>query len=83
MWFKKFKINDNLKTGGIFLASVSTHEDVINGYRLHQSVFTKEEWFSIILPKVLIDTSFEIIDYPFKNYVRGGSLSFHIMFIKK
>ena len=75
-------INDSLKHGGIFLASVSTHEDSIGDAILHQSVFPKETWINEIFPEVLKDTNLIIKEYPFQHWVRGGSLSFHIMLQK-
>lgn len=75
-------ISDNLKIGGIFLASVCFIEDVINGVRLHQSVHSKEDWYNIVLPKVLPGTNLEVRPYDFKYNVRGGPWSFHLMLEK-
>lgn len=72
-------IEDNLEPGGIFIGSVSTHEDVKNGVRLHQSVFTKEEWDSSVWEHALKNTSLKVNIYPYKNHVRGGSMSFHVL----
>jgi SAM-dependent methyltransferase len=75
-------ISDNLKVGGIFLASVCFIEDVINGVRLHQSVHSKEEWYNSVLPRVLEGTNLEVLPYDFKYNVRGGPMSFHLMLRK-
>jgi 2-polyprenyl-3-methyl-5-hydroxy-6-metoxy-1,4-benzoquinol methylase len=72
-------INDNLKPGGIFLASVSTIEDVIEGFKLHQTIFTEAEWYQN-LPKL---TSLKLYQYPFTYKVREGNGSFHILLIKE
>jgi len=72
-------INDNLKPGGIFLASVSTIEDVIEGFKLHQTIFSEVEWYQK-LPKL---TSLKLYQYPFTYKVREGNGSFHILLIKE
>jgi 2-polyprenyl-3-methyl-5-hydroxy-6-metoxy-1,4-benzoquinol methylase len=72
-------INDNLKPGGIFLASVSTIEDVIEGFKLHQTLFSEVEWYQK-LPKL---TSLKLYQYPFTYKVREGNGSFHILLIKE
>jgi 2-polyprenyl-3-methyl-5-hydroxy-6-metoxy-1,4-benzoquinol methylase len=71
-------INDSLKDGGIFLASVAMHPDG----DLHQTVKTKDEWILEIFPEVLKNTDLIIKEYPFQYWVRGGSQSFHIMLQK-
>lgn len=75
-------INKNLSYEGIFLASIATHEDVVNGVRLHQSVFPKTEWIENIIPKIIEEMDLSLEVYPLNNYVRGGSESFHIMLKK-
>lgn len=75
-------ISDNLKVNGIFLASVCFIDDVINGVKLHQSVYSEEDWYNVILPKVLEDTNLEVHPYNFKHNVRGGPFSFHLMLKK-
>lgn len=79
-------INNHLEVDGLFLASVSVAEDVINGYRLHQSVFPKDVWYEKLKNELLIDTNLIIEEYPFTTYVRGGSNvqdSFHLCLKKK
>jgi 2-polyprenyl-3-methyl-5-hydroxy-6-metoxy-1,4-benzoquinol methylase len=75
-------INNNLKYGGIFLASVSTIEDVIEGHILHQSVFSESNWYKKF-PEFLKDTNLKLYAYPFTYKVREGNGSFHIMLIKE
>jgi 2-polyprenyl-3-methyl-5-hydroxy-6-metoxy-1,4-benzoquinol methylase len=75
-------VDKNLKDGGIFLASIATHEDIVGGFRLHQSVFPQTEWIEKVLPSCLTNTSLQYSQYPFIYYVRGGSESFHIMLKK-
>tara|TARA_Y100001963_G_scaffold159405_1_gene262941 strand:+ start:6034 stop:7473 length:1440 start_codon:yes stop_codon:yes gene_type:complete len=75
-------INDNLCSGGFFCGSISTNEDVVEGHKLHQSVFTKEEWFNMI-PNILKETDLELFHYPFPNQVRKDIGSFHILLEKK
>lgn len=76
-------VSNNLNDGGIFLASVATHEDVVNGQRLHQSVFEEAVWISEVFPNILKNTNLKLYKYPFKNWVRGGAQSFHIMLKKE
>ena len=74
-------INNNLKDGGIFLASISTIEDVIEGFKLHQSVFSEGEWYAKF-PEIVDGTNLKLYQYPFDNKVREGNNSFHI-FLRK
>jgi cyclopropane fatty-acyl-phospholipid synthase-like methyltransferase len=74
-------INDNLKTGGLFLASISTVGDNATGIDLHQSVFTEAEWYKNF-PQVLKDTNLKVYKYPFTHKVRWDATSFHVLLIK-
>ena len=75
-------INDNLKTGGSFLASISTVGDNALGIDLHQSVFTEAEWYKNF-PQVLKDTNLKVYKYPFTHKVRWDATSFHVLLIKE
>lgn len=75
-------IENNLDVGGIFVGSISSKEEVIEGVRLHQSVFSEEEWFKL-LGEIFEASSLEIGKYPFENKVRNDQGSFHIMLKKK
>jgi SAM-dependent methyltransferase len=70
----------NLAPDGVFVASISTKPDVINGVTLHQSVFPEFEWRFDILQDTgaLADTGLEWIVYPFQHKVRADGGSFHI-----
>ena len=74
-------INDNLKTGGLFLASISTVGDNATGIDLHQSVFTEAEWYKNF-PQVLKNTNLKVYKYPFTHKVRWDATSFHVLLIK-
>ena len=74
-------INDNLKTGGSFLASISTVGDNTLGIDLHQSVFTEAEWYKNF-PQVLKNTNLKVYKYPFTHKVRWDATSFHVLLIK-
>ena len=74
-------ISNNLTPGGIFLASIATHSDIVNGVELHQSCFPKENWIDGIFPGVCERYNLELHPYPYKNKVREGG-SFHIMLKK-
>lgn len=74
-------INDNLQENGVFLASISTIEDVIEGHILHQSVFSEIDWYKKF-PGFLKGTNLKLYQYPFTYKVREGNGSFHI-FLKK
>lgn len=76
-------ISDNLKENGIFVGSVSTKEDVIEGHILHQSVFTEEEWYNKLMNNILPNVGLSIYQYPFSNVVRGDWGSFHICLKKE
>jgi 2-polyprenyl-3-methyl-5-hydroxy-6-metoxy-1,4-benzoquinol methylase len=76
------QISNNLEEGGIFLASISTVEDVINGFKLHQTVFTESEWYKKF-PELLKDTNLKLFKYPFTHKVRSDYTSFHILLIKQ
>jgi len=75
-------INDNLEENGIFVGSISTNDDVINGYVLHQSVFSEIKWYEKF-PEVLENTSLKLYAYPFKEVVRGDYGSFHVLLRKE
>ena len=72
-------ISDNLLPGGIFLASISTKHDNVEGVELHQSVFSREEWNETKFNEVLMGLPLELHDYPFEHKVRSDASSFHIM----
>lgn len=76
-------VANNLKSGGKFIASVSTKPDVINGVVLHQSVFSQQEWLNSILPPICEKLDLTIHEYPYQNAVRKDGGSFHIMLKKK
>lgn len=76
------QVNDNLKPGGIFLASIATHEDVINGVTLHQSVHSQEVWLNEVFPRILDGTTLQVFPYPFQHKVRNGPLSFFVLLRK-
>ena len=76
-------INNHLEYDGLFLASISTHMDIINGVHLHQSVFSEVDWYNHIFPKSLEKTKLKIYQYPFNNKVRSDGGSFHICLRKE
>ena len=76
-------ITDNLKSGGKFIASISTKPDVINGFVLHQSVFTQDHWLNELLPPICKKLGLTIHEYPYEFAVRWDWGSFHIMLIKE
>jgi len=71
----------HLAPNGVFLASVSTNHDVIDGVALHQSVFPQHEWLFNILTEegALRGSNLEYSYYPFQNAVRRDGGSFHIL----
>ena len=75
------QIAKHLAPNGIFVASVSTKSDVIDGVVLHQSVFGENEWISTILTDegALRNSNLKYYPYPFKHAVRSDAGSFHIM----
>jgi SAM-dependent methyltransferase len=75
------QIAKHLAPDGIFVASVSTNHDVIDGVALHQSVFQQHEWLFDILTDegALRDSNLEYHPYPFKHAVRRDGGSFHIL----
>ena len=75
------QISNNLKFGGVFLASISTKEDVIQGYKLHQTVWDEITWYKNF-PKLLKETNLETYQYPFEHKVRWDGGSFHILLQK-
>jgi len=70
-------IQRHLKPEGIFVGTISTKEDVINGFALHQTVLSKDEWYNFL------KKYFDILNYDFKNAVRNDEGSFHILLKKK
>jgi len=76
------QINNNLNTGGIFCGSISQKEEVLEGYKLHQTVWNELTWYSNF-PNILDKLDLELYDYPFKNKVREDLGSFHIILLKK
>jgi SAM-dependent methyltransferase len=77
-------ISNNLKTGGIFLASISIEQDTLNGLDidLHQSVFPEKQWWDK-LPTLLEGLNLKLSKYPFTHKVRFESTSFHILLQKE
>ena len=77
--FKPFfnNILNHMHEKSIFCCSINTNEDVINGYKLHQSAYTQDVWLKEILP-----TYFDVYPFPFINRVRCGG-SFHTLLKKK
>jgi SAM-dependent methyltransferase len=75
------QIAKHLAPNGIFLASVSTKADVIDGVVLHQSVFNEDTWFNEILTDegAFRGSNLECLRYPFKYAVRADGGSFHIL----
>jgi SAM-dependent methyltransferase len=73
-------IYNNLNANGIFVASISTNTDVIDGVVLHQSVFQQHQWYFDILTETAAfkDTDLEWFVYPFSAAVRADGGSFHI-----
>jgi len=75
-------IDNHLKLDGIFVGTVSTKEDIINGVNLHQSVFEKDIWFNDILAKYFV-----VEEYPFmytvREDVRTSPSNFHFLARKK
>lgn len=74
-------INNSLKVGGIFLASISVNSDVINGVELHQSRFSEEVWMGK-LQEIAIKNNMTLSNYPFNNKVRDCEGSFFIQLKK-
>jgi 2-polyprenyl-3-methyl-5-hydroxy-6-metoxy-1,4-benzoquinol methylase len=75
-------ISNNLKPGGIFLASISTIGDDIQGYALHQTVYSEVEWYSKF-PTLLEGSNLKLHSYPFTYKVRFESTSFHVLLQKE
>ena len=75
------QIAKHLSPDGIFVASISTNHDVIDGVALHQSVFQQHEWLFDILTDegAFGDSNLEYHPYPFKHAVRRDGGSFHIL----
>lgn len=75
------QIAKHLSPRGIFLASVSTKHDVIDGVALHQSVFDENTWFNEILTAegAFRGSNLECLRYPFKYAVRADAGSFHVL----
>jgi hypothetical protein len=73
-------IYNNLNANGIFVASISTNTDIIDGVVLHQSVFAQHNWLFDILTETeaFKDTDLEWFPYPFSAAVRADGGSFHI-----
>jgi len=74
-------IANHLSPNGIFVASVSTNPDVVDGVALHQSVFNEFDWrFNILTEdEALKNTGLEYHPYPFKHKVRADYGSIHIL----
>lgn len=65
----------NLAPHGKFLASISFHEDVINGVALHQTVAESHEWYTEIFPEVLENIPLRVLPYSFNYTGRGTDLT--------
>ena len=74
-------ISNNLNSGGIFCGSISQKEEVLEGYKLHQTVWDELTWYSN-LPSILDGLNLKLYNYPFKNKVREDYGSFHIILLK-
>jgi len=60
-------VGKHLKFNGIFLGSVCSRSDVVNGHELHLAVFSENHWKKKILGKYFIT-----YDYPLRNSVRNS-----------
>jgi SAM-dependent methyltransferase len=76
-------ISDNLEENGIFVGSVSTKVEVIEGHMLHQSVFSENEWYNKLINDICPEINLSVYSYPFSNVVRGDWGSFHICLKKE
>ena len=66
------QVTKHLSDDGIFVGSISCFEDVVGGYRLHQSVLLPNIWMNDILPK-----HFDLVwPAPTHNWVRLANLYF-------
>lgn len=60
-------IGKHLKFNGLFLGSVCSKSDVVNGHELHLAVFSEEHWKKQILSKY-----FMVYEYPLVYSVRNS-----------
>ena len=75
-------ISNHLENFGVFVGSISTKEEIIQGHVLHQAVFSEHEWYNK-LPEFLEGTNLKVYSYPFQNVVRGDHGSFHVLLRKE
>ena len=73
-------IYDNLKEGGLFCGSITSSEEVVNGIRLHQSVFDGNVWNGEIFPKIgkLFGSMPTNYNWPVDSLVRTGGMNIMI-----
>jgi cyclopropane fatty-acyl-phospholipid synthase-like methyltransferase len=75
-------ISNHLENQGIFVGSISTKIEIIEGHVLHQAVFSEADWYKNF-PKFLEGTNLVLYKYPFENVVRDDEGSFHILLRKE
>jgi 2-polyprenyl-3-methyl-5-hydroxy-6-metoxy-1,4-benzoquinol methylase len=66
-------IANHMHENSLFVGSISTKQEIIEGVVLHESVFSEEHWKTKILNKY-----FDVIDYPFAEKLRNDEGSFWI-----
>jgi SAM-dependent methyltransferase len=75
-------ISNHLENNGVFVGSISTNVEIIEGHVLHQSVFSEADWYEKF-PEILSGTNLVLYQYPFQNVVRGDWGSFHVLLRKE
>ena len=75
-------ISNHLENNGVFVGSISTNVEIIEGHVLHQSVFSEADWYERF-PEILSGTNLVLYQYPFQNVVRGDWGSFHVLLRKE
>ena len=75
-------ISNHLENNGVFVGSISTNVEIIEGHVLHQSVFSEADWYERF-PEILSGTDLVLYQYPFQNVVRGDWGSFHVLLRKE
>jgi SAM-dependent methyltransferase len=75
-------ISNHLENQGVFVGSISTNVEIIEGHVLHQAVFSEVDWYKNF-PKFLEGTNLVLYKYPFEHVVRGDAGSFHVLLRKE
>jgi hypothetical protein len=74
-------VTQHLAAGGIWIASINTQHDIVNGIELHQTVKPREWWISRF-QNLGLRNSDRLVRYFGKQFIRRPQGSFHVVLFR-